>query len=213
MNLLPAEPALLNHIVVEFGDYGLRAVEFLRTAEKLLALARVAESSPRLPESIAYCLREAMKTIPASHKAEQQGPWKSASREVTDARRRYELVRGVPGEDEEGAPRDLLSAIDGLELIHANEGVHQRRLIAIMVNRTGTVPLSAGTKPIRKYQKLLEELDSALHDAASIELVRALWNRCIGTLRQLFLPPDLRYLELSALAAIPAPGRIEVEHL
>ncbi len=212
VTMLPADPALLNHIEIEFGDHGRRAAEFLRTAADLLALASTAQT-PRLPETIAYCLREAMKTIPASHQVEQAGQWRTASRAVADARRRYELVRGIPGEDAEGALRELLLAIDELEQIHGQEGIHQRRLIAIMVSRTGTTPLSAGTEPVRRYQELLDELDSALHNSATIEAVLVLWDRCILTLRQLFLPPDLRHQELAALAGSPAPGSAEVEQV
>ena len=146
MTILPADPALLDHLVVEFGEHGRRAVEFLQTAEALLALES-STTTPRLPETAAYCLREAMKTIPDSQKDGQAGRWRSASRAVTDARRRFDLVRGVPGEDEDGALRELLDAIDGLDQVHGQEGIHQRRLIAIMVSRTGTVPLSAGTAP------------------------------------------------------------------
>ncbi|MEZ5222216.1 MAG: hypothetical protein R2743_12035 [Ilumatobacteraceae bacterium] len=212
MTILPADPALLDHLVVEFGEHGRRAVEFLQTAEALLALES-STMTPRLPETAAYCLREAMKTIPDSQKDGQAGRWRSASRAVTDARRRFDLVRGVPGEDEDGALRELLDAIDGLEQVHGQEGIHQRRLIAIMVSRTGTVPLSAGTEPVRRYQELLEEFDSALHNQATIEVVRALWDRCILALRQLFLPPDVRHRELSSLGDKPTPGPADAEEL
>ena len=54
MTLLPAEPALLDHIVVEFGDYGRRAVEFLRTAEELLSLD-LDESQEYFFQKQGYC--------------------------------------------------------------------------------------------------------------------------------------------------------------
>lgn len=209
---LPADPALLSHIEIEFGDHGRRAVEFLGTAADLLAIASGAHA-PRLAETVAYCLREAMKAIPASHQVEQVGQWRTASRAVADSRRRYELVRGIPGEDADGALRDLLLAIDELDQIHGQEGVHQRRLIAIMVSRTGATPLSAGTGPVRRYQELLEELDSALHNSVAIEEVVRLWDRCIQLLRQLFLPPDLRHRELAELAGNPSPGEAEVDQV
>ena len=207
-----ANRALLDHLIIEFGDHGRRAVEFLQTAESLLSLDS-SHAMPRLAETAAYCLREAMKTIPDSQRDGQAGRWRSASRAVTDARRRFELVRGVPGEDEAGALRELFDAIDELELVHGQEGIHQRRLIAIMVSRTGTVPLSAGTEPVRRYQELVEALDVALHNEATVEAVRALWDRCIQALRQLFLPPDVRHSELSSLAARSTPGPADVEEL
>jgi hypothetical protein len=120
--------------VMEFGDHGKRAVEFLQTANQLLEFDW--ESAPaRLPETVTYCLREAMKRIPASQELYGGGLWRTASRLVSDARRRYELVQGVPGEDQQGALDDLLKAIDDLDLVHSQEGIHERRLIAIMVNQ------------------------------------------------------------------------------
>ncbi len=148
------DPRLLDHLVIEFGDHGKRAVEFLRTAHRLLELDS-ASTPPRLPETVAYCLREAMKTIPASQELGGGGLWRTASRAVSDARRRYELVRGVPGEDEQGALDDLLGAIDDLDLVHSQEGIHERRLIAIMLNRTGALPVASGTAPVQGYQDLL----------------------------------------------------------
>ncbi|MCA1703071.1 MAG: hypothetical protein LC808_07295 [Actinobacteria bacterium] len=203
MSLLPCDPRLLDHLTVEFGDHGRRAVEFLLTAQALLELESPRES-PRLPETVAYCLREAMKTIPASQDVGGGGLWRSASRAVADSRRRYELVRGVPGEDEQGALDELLATIDDLKIIHSQEGIHERRLIAIMVNRTGALPVASGTAPIRAYQDLLRELDEALHGDTSLDRARQLWNRCAAILRQLFLPPDLRHAELDSLAATEA---------
>lgn len=205
-----ADQELLNHLVVEFGDHGQRAVEFVRTAQRLLEL-EPGEKWPRLPETIAYCMREAMKTIPASQDVGDGGFWKSASRGVTEARRRYELVRGVPGEDEQGALHELLATIDDLELVHSQEGVHERRLIAIIVNRTGALPVAAGTAPIRAYHDLLVELDDAPHGATTLDRARELWNQCIAILRQLFLPPDLRHAELESLASIDSPTSDDVD--
>ena len=51
---------------VEFRDHGRRAVDFLVTAQSLLGIEFDEVLAPRLAESVAYCLREAMKTIPSS---------------------------------------------------------------------------------------------------------------------------------------------------
>lgn len=208
----PIDPRLLDHLVVEFRNHGQRAVEFLRTAYRLLELDS-ASAPPRLPETVTYCMREAMKTVPASQELGGGGLWRTASRAVSDARRRYELVRGVPGEDEQGALNDLLGAIDDLDLVHSQEGIHERRLIAIMVNRTGALPVASGTAPVHAYQDLLGELDEALHGEATLGRARELWDRCCAILRQLFLPPELRHVELESLAAIESPTVADVERL
>lgn len=209
MSVPPIDPRLLDHLVVEFGDHGERAVEFLATAHRLLELG-AAPAPPRLPETVTYCLREAMKTIPASQELEGGGLWRASSRSVSDARRRYELVRGVPGEDEVGALDDLLKAIDDLDLVHSQEGIHERRLIAIMVNRTGALPVAAGVAPVQAYQDLLRELDQALHGQTTLVRARELWDRCAAILNQLFMPPEIRHSELESLAATeePTPGDV-----
>jgi hypothetical protein len=212
VDLVRPEPELLEHLVVEFGDHGRRAVEFIATAERLLRGDNL-QDVPRVPEAITYCLREAMKTIPASQDVAGGGLWKTASRAVTEARRRYELARGVPGEDEQGALHELLAAIDDLGLVHSQEGIHERRLIAIIVNRTGALPVAAGTAPIRSYHDLLVELDEALHGATTLDQARDGWNRCIAIFRQLFLPPDIRHAELDALASIERPTSDDVSKL
>ena len=208
----PADPQLLGHLLVEFGVHGERAVGFLRTADALLSLDSTV-APPRLPETIAYCLREAMKTIPASLPLGGGGLWRTASRAVSDARRRYELVKDAPGEDAQGALNDLLAAIDDLDLVHSQEGIHERRLITIMVNRTGALPIASGTAPIQAYHDLLRELDEALHGNATMDDVRELGERCGAILRQLFLPPELRHLELESLAAVESPSANDVQRL
>lgn len=212
MSPAPVDPQLLDHLVVEFGDHGERAVGFLRTAHELLSLDPTI-APPRLPETITYCLREAMKTIPASQPVGGGGLWRTASRAVSDARRRYDLVKDVPGEDAQGALNDLLAAVGDLDLVHAQEGIHERRLITIMVNRTGALPVASGTAPIQAYQDLLRELDEALHGDATMDRARELWDRCAAILRQLFLPPTLRHLELESLAAVESPSADDVERL
>lgn len=212
MTPAPVDPQLLDHLLVEFGDHGERAVGFLRTAHALLSLDS-AVVPPRLPETITYCLREAMKTIPASQPLGGGGLWRTASRAVSDARRRYELVNDVPGEDAQGALNDLLAAIDDLDLVHSQEGIHERRLITIIVNRTGALPVASGTAPIQAYQDLLRELDDSLHGDSTMDRALDLWDRCAAILRQLFLPPELRHLELESLAAIESPSADEVDRL
>jgi hypothetical protein len=67
-------PELLAHLVVEFGDHGRRAVEFLSTAQRLFTAGP--ETAPRVAETIVYCLREAMKAIPASQDDGEGAAWK-----------------------------------------------------------------------------------------------------------------------------------------
>ena len=202
---------LLDHLIVEFLDYGRRAVEFLRSASGLLSTAP--GLLPRQPALIAYCLREAMKAIPASQDPGGGGQWRTRSREVVEAKQRFEMIRGLPGADSDGALQELLAKIDDMALTHEQERIHQQRLIAVIVNRTGAQPLAAGTEPVRTYQDVLDRLDRAVHGTVTLEEARQLWVDCLAILRQLFLPPDARHRELDALAALDSPSEADVPTL
>jgi hypothetical protein len=200
---------LLDHLVVEFGDRGRRAVEFLRTAASLLS-SPADPLPPRHAECVAYCLREALKTIPASYGGLGGGEWRARSRKVSEAKQRFEQIRGLPGADTDGALRDLLGSIDDLALTHEQETIHQKRLIAVMVERTGAEPLASGTKPIDTYQDLLTRLDRASHTEVTLEATAGLWADALAILRQLFLPPDARHQELTRLAGLEKPTQADV---
>jgi hypothetical protein len=155
-------------------------------------------------------LREALKTIPASYGGLGGGEWRARSRKVSEAKQRFEQIRGLPGADTDGALRDLLGSIDDLALTHEQETIHQKRLIAVMVERTGAEPLASGTKPIDTYQDLLTRLDRASHTEVTLEATAGLWADALAILRQLFLPPDARHQELTRLAGLEKPTQADV---
>ena len=194
---------------MEFGAHGERAVEYLLTAERMLS-SSADTSSPRHAECVAYCLREALKTIPGSYGCLGGGEWRSRSRKVWEAKQRFAQGQGVPGADEAGALSDLLSSIDDLARTFEQETIHQKRLIAVMVERTGAQPLSSGTRPVDAYQDVLAQLDQALHTGTSLAAVTGLWQEALVLLRQLFLPPDARHRELARLASLQGPVQADV---
>jgi hypothetical protein len=202
------DDALFDHLVIEFRDHGRRAVDFLRTAKALLAMP--SESLPRHAALVGYCLREAMKAIPESQDSGGPGRWRQRSRRVLDAKQRFELIRGLPGEDSDGALSELLATIDEMARTHEQDRIHQQRLIAVMVNRTGAEPLASGTNPVRTYQKLIDRCDQAVHGTLTFEEAPPLLVDCMAVLRQLFMPPDLRHRELDTLAARDRPSNDDV---
>lgn len=208
---LDQEP--LEHLVVEFLDHGQRAVNFLRSVSGLLSVTP--EQLPEQPALIAYCLREAMKAIPASQDTGGGGQWRTRSRKVAEAKQRFEMIRRLPGEDSDGALQELLARIDEMALTHEQDRLHQQRLIAVITSRTGAQPLASGTRLVRTYQDVLDRLDRAVHGTVTltIEEARQLWVDCLAILRQLFLPPDIRHRELDALAALDSPSQAEVPAL
>ena len=125
MEIEQLEPELSDHLRAEFGDKGRQAVEFLRTAHELLSSDL---EVPRKHEAVAYCLREALVRILAKFEPQDGKKWRDVSREVVKARKRYGLVVGMPGEDQQGALDALLRSIDELERFHDQPGRHRRRL-------------------------------------------------------------------------------------
>ncbi len=101
---------------------------------------------------------------------------------------------------------DLLADIDELSRFHdEQERLHERRLIAVMVKRTGTVPLSTGVDPVHAYQDLLHRLDTAAHGGRMQESIEQMWTECVAILRSLFLPSEIRHEELERLAQLAHP--------
>lgn len=202
MALQPLEPEFLDHLRVEFGQHGHRVADLLLDAHAYLVL-----STPprRLRDVVAHCLRGAMKSILDSVGSGGAGGWRHVSREVVDARQRFGRAVEL-SEDVEGALRDLLARIDDLGRFHdEEEGRHERRLIAVLLSRTGAAPLSAGTTPVRDYQNLLGRLNSAAHGGATEDSAEELWDECAAILRRLFVPPEIRHDELERLAQLEDP--------
>ncbi|MET9451979.1 hypothetical protein [Streptomyces cinerochromogenes] len=213
MEIPELDEALLAHLVDELNDDGKRAVSFLRSAQALTALDD--NSIPEHGSPIAYALREAMKAIPSSQSAASSGgEWKVLSREVVEAKQQLLAAAELTDEDRESAIQRLFTKVDALDTFHKQDAVHQRRLIAVIVNRTGTQPLTAGdVAPITSYQKILSRLDRGLHSGITINSARDLWRDCVSILRQLFTPPEIRIAELDELARLHAPTSQDLEKL
>ena len=201
---------LLDHLQSEFGRHGRRAADLLVTAGKLLDWVKRHETAaPRTGDAVVYCLREVMAEILKSQNV--SGPsWRSVSREVVDAKIRYESVRGS-GADEQRALTDLLRKTNDLSEFHKQKAIHEQRLIAVMFDRAGSPPL-VGSDSVRKYHKIINRLNKGVHGSVEFDFDQAgcKWSECMSLLRMLFLPPDARNRELDSLAKIEEPDRDDV---
>jgi hypothetical protein len=213
MDIPELEQTLLDHLVDELHDEGRRAASFLRSARALIELED--DAVPEHGSLIAYALREAMKEIPSSQsRAGSGGEWKILSREVVEAKQQLQAAEELTDEDRAFSLQQLMSKIDALDTFHKQDAVHQRRLIAVIVNRTGTQPISAGEiAPISAYQKILSRLDKGLHRGIGITAARELWRDCVNILRQLFTPPEVRLADLDELARVENPNAENLETL
>ncbi len=205
------EPELLDHLRVEFDSGGARAVGFLESAQWLLDSEPA--GVPRLGEAVAYACREALGSIIEAGKTNDGDPWRKLSRSVVAAARRYKLHKSSQSEDTEQLLSALLATIDEMRRFHKDESsLHQRRLIAVILDRAGVSPHS-GAQPIAAFQDLWTRLNDALHGDCSVTDAREMWFDCVALLRQLFLPAPLRRTELERLARIEAPSVADLREL
>lgn len=207
-----SDERLLAHLAVEFRDPGRRAVEYLRTAGELLA--GDLHTSPRLPETVAYCLREAMVALLAAAPAlPSPGRWRDLSRASVKAKARYDLaVAGTPGQDVGEALDGLLASLERIDEFHRAEVRGQQQMVAIIVDWTGSEPLD-GVDIARQYQKLLERVQGKVHGDLGPEGAVALHGDVMAILRRAFTPGEVRFEQLEALAQLDAPSPADIEIL
>ena len=205
------EPELVEHLRVEFGEHGSRAVEFLETARRLLEAPTV--SGPRLGETVAYQCREALESIAEAGRPGVRSPWRELSREVVKSADRYVNAAQTHDEDAAQLLREMLSRIDEVRRFH-DEGDrrHQQQLIAMIVERAG-VPPSEGSGVVSAFQDLFDRLNDALHGDCPVALAREMYGECVALVRRLFMPMESRDSELRSLAAVESPTRADVQRL
>ena len=200
---------LLAHLQSEFGSHGRRASDYLLTARNMLDWAKGREATaPRVGNAAAYCLREAMTEILNSQDDSGQS-WRSLSREVVEAKQQYERVHRS-GSEEQRALTGLIQTIDDLAKFHERESHRERRLIAVLFDRTGSTPV-AGSTSVKRYQRTLQSLNSVVHGLTphAVDQAERTWSQCLALLRKLF-SSDERYNELCRLAKTEQPT---VEHV
>ena len=207
------EPEVLDQLVVEHRDRGRRAVEFLATARAHLAGA--ANAGPRIGQSVAFCIREALASITAVDRGDGAGRWRQLSRHALDAKTRYERALELPETaDEAGeAKAALMRALDEIEEFHKSEGLRQQRLVASIVDRTGSQPHAAGMQIVQEFLAVLDAANDAAHASAELEDPVGSYNRATAVLTSLFQPPAVRFEALEGLATVPEPSDEDVARL
>ncbi|WP_419916657.1 hypothetical protein [Candidatus Poriferisodalis sp.] len=204
------EPDLLKHLRVQFGGHGDRAVEYLETARRLLGPESI--ELPRLGELVAYCIREALKEIPKASGVSPDREWSRLSREVVNTFEKYESAVQLADDSGREALSNHRAAIRELSDFHkTRQGVHQKRLVSLMIQRAGVEPLRSGTAPVEAYLQLIKAADNAAHSRCSVARARELWESAVALLRQLFLPHELRNERLVQLARLEEPTETDLD--
>ena len=192
------EPELLEHLRVEFGIQGERAAEFFETARQ--HLASPLSSQYRIGETVAYCCREALMSITTTADSVGPSPWGELSRNVVAAYERYKLDLEMPAEDPKEYLEDpkehldeLSRCVSELRQFHEDgESRHQKRLIAVVVERAGVPPLS-GSQVVEAFQKLLDRLNTrAAWSTAGLLRQDEMWSECVVLVTKIFLPAPVR---------------------
>ena len=204
------EPDLLKHLRVQFGGHGDRAVEYLETAKRLLGPESI--EVPRLGELVAYCIREALKEVPKASGVSPDSEWSRLSREVVDTFEKYEGAVQLADDSGQEALAVHRAAIRALSDFHkTRQGVHQKRLVSLMIQRAGVEPLRSGTAPVEAYLQLIKAADNAAHSRCTVAKARELWESTVALLRQLFLPHELRNEQLVQLARLEEPTETDLD--
>lgn len=209
------DAALTDHIAVEFGQHGARAVAFLQSAHDLLTSDL---EVPSKGELIAYSIREALKSLlesqaPAVRRQTSDVPsWSKLSRRVAAAHAAWEAVSHDTAESAD-ALKDLSVSIREMAELHETEDLNRRRLIAVLIDRTGSTPYGTGAELIEEYATLVQAANKSLHGAVSVEVVADYWSRTVALLEILFMPRAARNQQLEALASITDPTETDLAEL
>ncbi len=205
-------PGIAERIVIEHGDRGERANEFMTTAAALLAKR---STPPRVGQTVAYCVREALVSLAPLGTDGAGEPWRDLSRRVVESRLRYERALDLPetASDAPGALAALLRAVDDLALFHESDRSRRRSLVGSIVDRSGEEPNRAGERAVQEFLDVLEVANSAVHTDDEVEDPGSLYDRALSVLAWLYTPAQTRFGELEKLASVDEPGEAEVARL
>lgn len=204
------------HIRVEFGAQGSRALGFLDSASVLLKSDLV---FPKKGEVISYSIREALKSLLDTQTPEvrrKEGNtvgWKVRSREVVEAHRIWQDSKSEPQDVREANLSDLSTTIRSMAEIHDQDDLNKKRLIAVLVDRTGNIPSREGLEIVARYSDMIKDANSSLHTEVTTEHVKQLWEDARSLLTNLFMPRERRNKQLETLARLPNPDESNLTEL
>ncbi|HEY8885964.1 MAG TPA: hypothetical protein VIM31_00475 [Candidatus Microsaccharimonas sp.] len=139
--------------------------------------------------------------------------WNQRSRAVVKAHQLWIDSRGGVQEAESLALKDLSISITDMAEIHEQDDLNRRRLIAVLLNRTGSAPTREGTALIDEYASLIKGANNSLHGETSVEYAETYWTSTVGLLEELFLPRELRNEKLERLAGLAEPTQDDLAEL
>lgn len=219
------EQEILDNIINIHSERGKRIVGYLNTAHQLLEIRAELISMnfnlPKLPETIAYCIREAL-TEPLEGARNIDQLLEQTSR-VIDAKNEY-LSKGEPSESQRKVGlRKVWKAIDGLktaeEEISSTNKLRVTKLLKEMelqrrphqqqephpsyvakFPREEELQPKNSVKVIQNYVDLIKQVQKGVHERTSGEEVEEMWAKCLDIHKEIYysersktVTPNIRY--------------------
>lgn len=208
INIIGINPVVARHIEVEFGLQGARTLEFLESAGTLLNNPIV---FPKKGEVIDYSIREALMSLIDTQSKVFRGkqsngtPWFERSWGVVNAHQEWADSRQSSNEVQQATLANLSAAIGEMAEFYEQNDTNTDKLIAVLLDRTGSDPSKEGMELIKEYRTLLREANNSLHGATLLDDATERLRRTIGLLETLFMPREIRNEQLKTLAKLVKP--------
>jgi hypothetical protein len=203
---LPSE--VVARIVDELPGSGEKVVAGLRTAAVLIKLAVDDERGLRLAESAGYNLREALDAVVAG-----RTPVDGGLPAILAAWAGYQLDVREPGVDRSAALAALEDVLRRVADGRDRNSYHGAQLLGYLRTQTGVDPLPGDLDPIREYNRLRSDANTAVHAQSALDAVTALYDGTLAWFIRMFTPPDKVVHALGALAAQPWQGPEQIKQL
>lgn len=189
--------ALLGYLESDLGEPGREVAEFVREATRHVRALDDADPN-RTAEITAYCLREALNRLPEG--VGMSIPhWRSEVDSILQAWELFEQTRQLPGMAD-SAIEQLREAMEDVERVAEEGPTHARRMVALLVQRSGVEPIRLPPDPVAEYIRLLRRSNGLLHEEATAEEAQELYTDVVALLGRLFTPPVDRRQALIELA-------------
>ncbi|WP_371784186.1 hypothetical protein [Streptosporangium subroseum] len=188
---------------------GGKIVGCLDTAAYLIQQALTLATDLRLPESVAYNIREALDAVVVGQQAAPGGV-----PAVADAWARYQTELQEPDADVDTARARFDETISRVVDNQARSSWRAHQLLEYLRTMTGVDPLLPGDlDPISEYSRIREQANGALHNQCELNEVVELFDRATTWFVRMFTPPDAQLQALVDLALRPYEEPSQIEEL
>ncbi len=181
------EQEVLKLIINIHGERGERIVEYLNTAHQLLEIKEDLISMnfnlPKLPETIAYCIREALtealKGVRKKHEL-----LKFASKVVT-TKEDYQNNLELSEDQRRVAHGKMLRAIDELQIAKEQFKNKDKMSLRNLLNDNNLTPENP-EEIIKRYDDLIIQTQRGLHKKTSEKEVEEMWAECLSVHKDIY---------------------------